>query len=175
LDLFAFDAGEYQADLARVSQGGIEIRTLWDDEINPYMRGLYKVDVETFRDVPFRSADATDPSFDVWRLEYTEASSHKTLAIAFDGDEVVGFSSIWMPQVEGQSAGIGYTGVLREYRGRGIALAVKVVSTAEAAEAGAKKLMTGNDPDNPAVLHLNQKMGFRPVPGRVIFKKSLTQ
>ena len=74
--------------------------------------------------------------------------------------------------MEGQSAGIEYTGVLKEYRGKGIAFAVKVVATVEGAKAGVKQIRTNNDPDNPAILRLNQKMGFRAVPGPVIFKKS---
>ena len=175
LDLAGFDAGKFQSDLDRVRLAGIEIRAAWDNQVDPYLPGLYRAAVETFRDVPYRSAGASDVSYETWLKEIKESSCRKLFAIALHGGEVVGYSDLWMPQVEGQSAGISYTGVLKEYRGKGIALAVKVVATAEGARAGAKRIRTNNDPDNPAILHLNQRMGFRPVPGPVIFKKGLLQ
>ena len=172
LGLAGFDAGRFQADLDRVRLAGIEIRTAWDSEADPYLTGMYRVSVETFRDVPFRSAGASDVSYETWLKEIKESSNRKLFAIALHDGEVVGYTNLWMPQMEGQSAGIEYTGVLKEYRGKGIAFAVKVVATAEGAKAGVKQIRTNNDPDNPAILHLNQRMGFHAVPGPVIFKKS---
>ena len=171
LDPAQFDAGKFQADLERVRLAGIEIRTAWDSEVDPYLTGMYRVSVETFRDVPFRSEGTPDTSYETWLKEIKESSCQKLFAIALHDGEVVGYTNLWMPQMEGQSAGIEYTGVLKEYRGKGIAFAVKVVATIEGAEAGAKQIRTNNDPDNPAILHLNQRMGFRAVPGPVIFKK----
>lgn len=171
LDLTEFDAGRFQADLDRVRLAGIEIRTAWDSEADPYLTGMYRVSVETFRDVPFRSEGTPDTSYETWLKEIKESSCQKLFAIALHDGEVVGYTNLWMPQMEGQSAGIDYTGVLKEYRGKGIAFAVKVVATIEGAKAGVKQIRTNNDPDNPAILRLNQKMGFRAVPGPVIFKK----
>jgi len=94
-------------------------------------------------------------------------------AIAFHGSEIVGYSDLWIPRAEGQSAVIDYTGVLKEHRGKGIAFAVKLAAMLEGMRAGVKRIRTHNDPDNPVILHLNKKMGFRDVPGLVIFKKTL--
>ena len=173
LDLARFDAAKFQTNLDRVRLAGIEIRTVWSEQIDPYLPGLYRVAVESFREVPFRSAGAADTSYETWFNETMESSNRKLFVIALYGDEVVGYSDLWMPQVEGQSAGVDYTGVLKEYRGRGIALAVKVVATVESSAAGVKQIRTNNDPDNPAILCLNERMGFRRVPGPIILKKAL--
>lgn len=173
LDLDRFDTSEFRQALESVKQAGFEIRTMWDDQITPHLPGLYRVSVESFRDVPFRAAGATDVTYEAWLKEIQESACRKLFAIAFHEGQVVGYSDLWMPVIEGGSAGVDYTGVLKEYRGRGIALAVKVASTVEGAKAGVKRIMTNNDPDNPAILHLNERMGFKRVPGPVILKKSL--
>lgn len=173
LDLARFDASAFQADLEQARQVGVEIRTMWDDDVKPHMRGLYKVASDTFRDVPFRSAESSIVSYEDWLREYEESAARKVFAVAFSDGEVVGYSDVWMPMTEGQSAVLEYTAVLKGYRGKGIAFALKVASTAEAAKAGARVIRTTNDPDNPAILHLNHKMGFLTQPGRVLLKKSL--
>ena len=171
LDLAEFDAAKFRSALDKVAAQGIEVRTLWDDQIGPYMYGLYRVAIETFRDVPFRSAGAGDTSYEAFASEIKDSRCGKVFAIAFCESEIVGYSNLWMPRTEGQSAVVDYTGVLKEHRGKGIAFAVKVAAAAEGARAGAKRIRTNNDPDNPAILHLNRKMGFHEVPGPVIFKK----
>jgi GNAT superfamily N-acetyltransferase len=95
--------------------------------------------------------------------------------LALHEGKVAGFTTLSMSQIEGQSACIGFTAVLRPYRGKGVAFALKVTSAVEARIAGISSLRTNNDPDNPAILHLNKKMGFCPVPGPIIVKKSLTE
>ena len=174
LDLEGFDASKFQSDLDKVRGAGFDIRTVWDEGLEPHLPGLYKVSVETFHDVPFASTDPVDISYDDWIHEVKGSSARKLFAIAFHEGEIVGYSNVWMPQIEGQSAVIDYTGVLRPCRGKGIAFAVKVVATVEAAKAGVKVIRTNNDPDNPAILHLNERMGFKPVPGPIIFRKKVS-
>lgn len=57
------------------------------------------------------------------------------------------------------------TGVEREYRGRGIALAVKVKSAEHAKNNGGEILRTFNDSTNDRILRVKQRMGFTPRPG----------
>ncbi len=173
LDLSGFDAAKFQEDFDRVKQADIGIITVWNGQVDPYLPGLHRVLVESFRDVPFRSPQTPDISLETWTRELKESSARKIFAIAIHDGQAVGFSDIWMPQMQGQSASLDYTGVLREFRGKGVAFAVKVASAAEAAKAGATLIRTNNDPDNPAILKLNQKMGFQPVPGPAILRKNL--
>lgn len=84
---------------------------------------------------------------------------------------MVGVTFLHLPTVEDAGAGVGYTAVYREHSGRGIALALKVVSTNEAAARGVLHVRTNSDPDNPSMLAVNGKMGFVLVPGPRRLKK----
>lgn len=173
LDPAEFDDTGFFGSLEDLRSIGIDIRTLMDEAAEQYYPGMYRVEIETSYDVPYRSEGSTDQSYDSWVRDYKETSAHKLFTVALDGDEVVGFTMVWMPQTEGESAAVAYTGVLKEYRRKGIARALKVASTIEAARGGAPRMRTHNDPDNPPILHLNEEMGFRTVPGPVILKKTL--
>jgi GNAT superfamily N-acetyltransferase len=58
-----------------------------------------------------------------------------------------------------------FTGTLRDYRGRGLGIAVKLASIAWAAEQGITALVTTNDETNAPMLAINRRLGYR-VPGR---------
>jgi GNAT superfamily N-acetyltransferase len=172
LDLSSFDAARFAEELASVEAQGVRIVTLWDREVDPYLPGLYRAFVGSFRDVPFRSSGAQDIPYETWVREAISSKNRKLFAIALKDGDVVGFTNVYMPLIAGQSASVDYTGVLREHRGEGIAFALKVVAAAEGARAGAKRVRTNNDPDNPAILRLNEKLGFQPVPGPMILRKA---
>ena len=59
------------------------------------------------------------------------------------------------------------TGVLRAWRGRGIASALKRAEIAWAVETGATHLETSNEERNAPIRHLNQRYGYRLQPGDV--------
>jgi RimJ/RimL family protein N-acetyltransferase len=60
-----------------------------------------------------------------------------------------------------------FTATGREYRGRGLALAVKLASTRWAAENGITQLVTTNDETNAPMLAINRRLGYRPAGRRV--------
>jgi GNAT superfamily N-acetyltransferase len=60
-----------------------------------------------------------------------------------------------------------FTATAREYRGRGLALAVKLASTHWAAEHGITQLVTTNDETNAPMLAINRRLGYRPAGRRV--------
>jgi GNAT superfamily N-acetyltransferase len=60
-----------------------------------------------------------------------------------------------------------FTATGREYRGRGLALAVKLASTRWAAEHGITQLVTTNDETNAPMLAINRRLGYRPAGRRV--------
>ena len=53
------------------------------------------------------------------------------------------------------------TGTAPEFRGRGLARACKAESLRRAAERGIERVVTENDFENQAILHLNESLGFR--------------
>ena len=58
-----------------------------------------------------------------------------------------------------------HTGVDRAYRGRGLALATKLVALRRAREWGAAYARTNNDSQNAPILAVNRKLGYTPHPG----------
>ena len=83
--------------------------------------------------------------------------------MAIDGDRWVGLSSVVRRPDEGFFTG--FTGIEREYRGRGIALALKVVSLEYARSIGAREIFTSNHSVNAPMLAVNRKLGYLPEPG----------
>lgn len=67
-----------------------------------------------------------------------------------------------------------HTGVDREYRGRGIALALKLLTIRRSRALGATYLRTNNDSENAPILHINRKLGFQPIPGYYRCLKTMT-
>jgi len=60
-----------------------------------------------------------------------------------------------------------YTGVLREYRGRRIALALKMLGLRTAAACNVPYMRTHNDSMNAPMLRINRDLlGFRAEPGQ---------
>jgi mycothiol synthase len=89
-------------------------------------------------------------------------------------DALIGCSELRRPPDGAiDAAWIGLTGVRREWRGRGVALALKLSAMRWAEEAGYAFLRTGNASDNLPILTLNDRLGFVREPWRVLFVRSL--
>ncbi|MGE5676076.1 MAG: GNAT family N-acetyltransferase, partial [Mycobacterium leprae] len=93
---------------------------------------------------------------------------------AMDGDRMVGMAAMSLRK-DGDTPYLYHnmTGVLQEYRGRGIALALKVLGLQVARKLGAVYLKTDNDERNAPMLAINRKMGFRPLPGTYFLNAKL--
>ncbi|WP_420631179.1 GNAT family N-acetyltransferase [Candidatus Leptofilum sp.] len=66
----------------------------------------------------------------------------------------------------------GFTGVLRDYRRRGLATALKAQTIEYAKNAGFQRIRTGNEENNP-MLTLNKKLGFEELTASLAFEKLL--
>ena len=64
------------------------------------------------------------------------------------------------------------TGVRREYRGRHIALSLKLLTIAFCRRHNAHSLDTGNDSTNAPMLAINRKLGYQFEPGKYRLEKS---
>jgi GNAT superfamily N-acetyltransferase len=58
-----------------------------------------------------------------------------------------------------------FTGVLREYRGRGLAQALKLQTVLLAKQEGMRYIRTNNDSNNAPMLAINRKLGYKSEPG----------
>jgi GNAT superfamily N-acetyltransferase len=67
----------------------------------------------------------------------------------------------------------GFTGTVREHRGRGLATAAKRYALRTAAARGVTRVTTSNAEENEAMRAINRKLGFEPIGEHVIFGRDL--
>jgi RimJ/RimL family protein N-acetyltransferase len=115
-------------------------------------------------DVP-RSEPMTELSFDQFRALVLDAPDFFPAGVflALSGGEMIGMSHLFKGSAS-EDLYAGLTGVRREYRGRGIAKALKVKALRFAKEAGAPRIYTDNDTTNLEMIAINDKLGFVKLP-----------
>jgi GNAT superfamily N-acetyltransferase len=82
-------------------------------------------------------------------------------------DGVAAAVSLLIADVESGRSHNMFTGTLRAYRGRGLALDVKLASIRWAAERGITMMATSNDETNAPMLAINRRLGYVPGGRRV--------
>jgi RimJ/RimL family protein N-acetyltransferase len=92
--------------------------------------------------------------------------------IAADGDRWVGMSAVgYFPDKDLMRVMV--TGVDDNYRGRGIGLALKLLTHRVAKEYGVKHLVTGNAAHNAPMLAINTKLGYEKMRGTYYLQRTL--
>ena len=151
---------------------GVEIVT-WAERPD-LVREIYDVACEAFPDVP-GDRDHVMESFEDW-LEHDMKGSGdlpEATFLAVSEDEVVGYSKFSLTAAQPTTATHDMTGVKRAWRRRGIAAALKRAQIAWARERGYELLATQNEMRNEPMRKLNERLGYRPAPGRVVMRGPL--
>ncbi len=176
LDVTGFDPAPFAEAIPRVEAQGIEIVTLPraradDPDALPKIHALFSA---CDADVP-SVTPVTPAGFEHWLAE--EVESPRALPDAFflarDGGEYVGVSNLQRASGDPTVLAQHLTGVLREYRGRGIAMALKVAGIAYARAHGFRLIRTGNDVTNRPMLRINEALGFVRQPAWIEMEKAL--
>ncbi|NIK71337.1 MULTISPECIES: GNAT family N-acetyltransferase [unclassified Paenibacillus] len=165
------DLGEYAADerqlasIGDAERSGIRFVTLAEEPGEDNERKLHELYQITHRDIPGYTGEY--PWFEEWK-KWTlglPGVRPEWIHIAKDGERYVGVVSLQHNEQTGAMYHE-YTGVLPQYRGRRIALALKLLGMQSAKAAGAPYLRTHNDSANIPMLRVNRDlMGFRAEPG----------
>ena len=169
-DQLVRDAREARSEVAKA---GIELMTVADWPDPQAMPKLHALDDSTRKDIPTTFPILPEPVEDFTRRAGAPDRPHDVWWIALAGDRPVAMSYLRIPPVRG-NAWTGYTCCDREYRGRGLARAVKLQSLAQAVERGMPFVYTDNDSENAPMLHINEKLGYRPRPGFVSLLKRVS-
>jgi mycothiol synthase len=151
---------------------GIEIVT-WAQRPD-LTRALYEVAVECYPDIPGQEEDEMEP-FEAWLEHDMGAPGDRpegTFA-AVAHDEVVGYAKFHLAKAQPTVAHHDLTGVKRAWRGRGVARALKAAQIAWAKAAGYERLVTRNEERNTPIRRLNERFGYKPAPGRILFRGPL--
>jgi GNAT superfamily N-acetyltransferase len=141
---------------------GTKIGALREDE----HEAAYRVYAEGVADIP--SPVPLEPTFNRWWRGVQESP---LVLVAREGGRIVGYAEL------GRQAddvlGHELTAVARTHRRRGIARALKQTQIAWAAERGYRRLSTDADWENVAIRRLNESLGYRALPPRIMVKKEL--
>jgi GNAT superfamily N-acetyltransferase len=137
--------------------------------------GLYEVAREAVADIPGNEDDDVG-DFDTWLRRDMQGAGDRPEAtfVALDGGRVVGFAKFSISGDDDERAFHDLTGVLRAWRGRGIAAALKRTQIAWAKEQGFARLATFNEERNEPIRRLNQRYGYRLEPGSIVLRGPLS-
>jgi GNAT superfamily N-acetyltransferase len=178
LDLNTFDGAPFKQYTEKVAKDGVVIITLAEERSNKnpnFMKQLHDLVQHVSSDMP-QSQPFTPVPYEQWEaLEMKNPDLiPEAYMIAKDKDELVGLSVLWSGKPEPNSLYQGNTGVRRDYRGRGIAFAMKLRVIEYAKNHGYVKLKTWNASNNAAMLNINVKLGFKRQVGWITFEKILS-
>src|SRR5437879_8986843 len=93
--------------------------------------------------------------------------------LAKDGSNYVGMSDVHRIDAELSVLSQDDTGVMREYRGRGIATALKLKVIEFGKKNGYRTIKTWNESSNNPILAINIKLGFKRQVGWIMMEKIL--
>ena len=147
---------------------GVELASL--GERPELVRPVYEADVEVGPDVPSHEEAHEPMTFERWHSTYLEGPGAMPDAciVALVGDEVVGYTGLRRRGSASPTAENLLTAVRRPWRRRGIATALKREQIARARKAGVEQIYTTNDETNVGMRGVNERLGYRPAPTRIL-------
>lgn len=160
LDVSRFDFTPYAGVEAGLHALGIEIKTYADFAHDPgRLRKLYELDRAIWKDVPY-GEPVTQRTLDQFCKEEVDDTDFipEACFVAAAGQEFVGYSYLTGHRDHFVNE---MTGVLRDYRGHGLATVLKLHTIRYAQSHGNFEIRTTNDSVNGPMLALNARLGFR--------------
>jgi GNAT superfamily N-acetyltransferase len=167
LDLTVFDETPYLQSIAALEAQGIRFCSLADFPDTPdTRRKFYDLNFSTVVDIPGEDWDfAAYPAFFERSILGAPKFRREGQLLAVDGNTWAGLAAVSLSP-ETRSAYNATTGMIRLYRGRKIAQALKIMAARYARQHDANQIRTDNDSLNAPILAINQKMGYQPQPGK---------
>jgi GNAT superfamily N-acetyltransferase len=164
IDLATFDEHRFDDLTARIHAEGFRFFSLAEAGLTDENKHkLYEVNRATSLDSS--GSDGTFPDFYAFSMNVFDASWFRadTQILASFGDRWVGLAAIGI-YADGHAYNA-FTGVLSEFRGRGLAQALKLQTILLAKKEGMRYIRTNNDSQNAPMLAINRKLGYKPEPG----------
>jgi mycothiol synthase len=163
-----FDFDRFAGATERVTAQGIRISTYADELARDpdAPRKAFELTDHCRRDVPAMDAP-TDVTFEEWRQDWIDGPSFLVDAffVAIDRDgHWLAMSNLQRSIEDPSFIWQGLTGVRREARGTGLAMALKLETVRYAQRLGVDHIKTWNDQRNRPMLAINEAMGFAKQP-----------
>jgi GNAT superfamily N-acetyltransferase len=161
LDVTTFDPDPYTGLEPKLKNEGIVIKTLCELKSDPGRdRKIYNLMCEVDKDLPHEGDEYREPAFDDWVGWGLNDPSvlQDAYFIAKRGDEYIGMRDLSSYSEDALLGGL--LGVRREYRKRGIGLAMQLRGIAYAREHGYRLLKTCTAVQNIPMQALFNKLGY---------------
>jgi GNAT superfamily N-acetyltransferase len=179
VDVNTFDGRPLQDVVDRVESSGIRLATVAEllrgrDETatEKFWHDLWEAEGPMWDDVPWATPTPHWP-YDKFKKLAVDSGKlvQDATIVAVDGERIAAFTTTGK-----QGTDRGYTwmtGTGRDYRGRGLATALKVRMLASAKAAGLRTMLTTNDEPNKAMRGINAKLGYVMLPAHIELEKTL--
>ncbi len=176
LDVEAFDPLPFVEARRKAVAHGIIVRSLRQLENDPERdRKLWELESQTFRDVPSKEV-ITPPPFEQYQRQMLKSPGLLPdaffIAIEEATGRYVGSSAVWKNKGD-NDLHTGLTGVLRDFRRQGIALAMKLAVIDFAKTNGYGVIRTENATTNRPMLSINEALGFVKQPAVILMVNPL--
>lgn len=164
IDLKTFDERRFLPLVDRVQAAGFRITSLAEmGNTEENFVKLYAVNCAVSLDDP--SSTGSFPAYDQFQtIRQRDWFMPEGQFLGLYGDEFVGLSAVGYFEHANAMQNMG-TGVLRDYRGHGLAQVLKLQTIKYAKAFGADYIYTNNDSENAPMLAINKKLGYIQQPG----------
>lgn len=174
LNLEQFDPSPFAEVVEKAKAEGFRFRTLAQEtegmERVEMLRRYHAFLIPIIHDIP-GNEDRPRMPFDEWYGYVNDDPDWKPehVLLAVDGENWAAVAHL--KKVASGALYNDFTGVHRDYRGRGLTLALKVEALHLAKTLGAPYIRTNNLSVNPRILAVNKRLGYVPSPGHFLLKK----
>jgi mycothiol synthase len=179
VELASFDPARFGARVEEIRRSGIVFRTIQEildghdgETREQFIRALHGAEKPMWEDIPWATPT---PHWPLERFRQIGFESGQMLAdasvVAYDGETIAALTTTG--KRESRDGYTWMTGVGRDYRGRGLATAIKVEALSRAKAKGLRAMLTTNDEPNKAMREINAKLGYQMLPAHVQLEKPL--
>jgi len=179
VELASFDPARFGARVEEIRRSGIVFRTIQEildgrdgETREQFIRALHGAEKPMWEDIPWATPT---PHWPLERFRQMGFESGQMLAdasvVAYDGETIAALTTTG--KRESRDGYTWMTGVGRDYRGRGLATAIKVEALSRAKAKGLRAMLTTNDEPNKAIREINAKLGYQMLPAHVQLEKPL--
>jgi len=179
VELASFDPSRFSARVDEVRRSGIVFRTIHEivdgrdgETRERFIKALHDAERPMWEDIPWATPT---PHWPFERFRQMAFESGQMLAdasiVAYDGQTIAALTTTG--KRESRDGYTWMTGVGRDYRGRGLATAIKVEALSRAKAKGLRALLTTNDEPNKVMREINAKLGYQTLPAHVQLEKPL--
>lgn len=171
-DVRAFEQAEERAEKEGISV--LALPRLMERDPDWFSK-LHQLHIAITKDIPIPdepNPQSTPEQFRAHLLEHKDALIEGCF-VALSGNDYVGECILQRYEDDPSTLYHDTTGVLSAHRGKGIAMALKIQTIRFAKAQGYKRIITWVEDNNPAMLAINEKLGFQHRSGFIVYEKSL--